>query len=253
VTFPDPVQEREMTDESLSRQPVFDITYQQRQSRLTTFFRGITAIPGVLLLSLWSIALVVTVPIAWFALLFTGRYPRGLYDFHASFARYATYVYSYLYLATDHWPGFSGAPDVDYPVHLQLGEPLDAYSRVKVFFRLIIGIPVYLISYAMAIVVEIGAVIAWFAIVITGREPEGIFQMLRLGLSYQHRAMPYWLLLTEDWPEFTQEDDRQALAGPAAPALPASGAPSAPPAQAAEEAPDLGGFEPPSVPPSDPS
>ena len=35
--------------------------------------------------------------------------------------------------------------------------------------------------------------------------------MLRLGLSYQHRAMPYGLLLTEDWPEFTQDADRRAL------------------------------------------
>ena len=82
---------------------------------------------------------------------------------------------------------------------------------MKVLFRLIIGIPVYLIAYAMNIVAQIAAVIAWFAIVITGKEPEGIYQMLRLGLSYQHRAMPYGLLLTEDWPEFTQEADRAAL------------------------------------------
>ena len=71
---------------------------------------------------------------------------------------------------------------------------------MKVLFRIILGIPVYLIAYAMGIVAQIAAVIAWFAIVITGREPEGIYQMLRLGLSYQHRAMPYGLLLTEDWP-----------------------------------------------------
>ena len=82
---------------------------------------------------------------------------------------------------------------------------------MKVLFRIIIGIPVYLIAYAMGIVAQIAAVIAWFAIVITGKEPEGIYQMLRLGLSYQHRAMPYGLLLTEDWPEFTQEADRAAL------------------------------------------
>ena len=64
----------------------------------------------MLWLSIWSIALIVTVPVAWFALLFTGRYPESLYEFNASFARYATHVYGYLYLATDRWPGFSGAP-----------------------------------------------------------------------------------------------------------------------------------------------
>ena len=95
------------------RQPAFAMPWQERQSRLTTFFRLFTALPGMVWLSIWAIALIVTVPISWFALLFTGRYPQGLYDFHASFARYVTRVYAYFHLATDKWPGFSGAEDVD--------------------------------------------------------------------------------------------------------------------------------------------
>lgn len=249
-----------MSDVSLSRQPQFEMEYQEEQSRLTTFFRLFTAIPGMLLLGVWSLALWITVPISWFALVFTGRYPGGLYDFHCSFARYATYVYSYLYLATDRWPGFSGDPDFDYPVHLRLGEALPEYSRMKVLFRIIIGIPVYLIAYAMGIVAQIASVIAWFAIVITGKEPEGIYQMLRLGLSYQHRAMPYGLLLTEDWPEFTQEADRAALrpggggGGELTPLTaapePEPAAPEAVDAGAPADAPDLGEFDPPSPPPA---
>lgn len=236
--------------EELSRQPVFEMTWQEHQSRLTTFFRMFTALPGLFWLSIWSIALWITVPISWFVLLFTGRYPRGLYDFHASFARYATYIYSYFYLATDNWPGFSGSEAFAYPEKLHLGEPLEDYSRMKVLFRIIIGIPVWLIAYAMNIVAQIAAFISWFTIVFAGKQPEGIYQMLRLGLSYQHRAMPYGLLLTEDWPEFTQDADRQALQ-PSAPAgdLPAA-APAAPEAPAQ---PDLSGFDPPSPPPQDPS
>lgn len=239
-----------MTDATLSRQPIFEMAYQQEQSRLTTFFRLITAIPPALVLGIWSIALWITVPISWFALLFTGRYPRGLYDFHASFARYATYVYAYFYLATDRWPGFSGAPDVDYPVHLRLGEPLEEYSRIKVGFRLIYGIPVYLIAYAMNIVAQVAAVISWFVIVFTGRQPQGIYQMLRLGLSYQHRAMPYGLLLTEDWPEFTQDDDRRALEPSGAESFSAPAVQESAPAPAPAAEPDLGGFEPPTTPPA---
>ena len=84
--------------------------WQERHSRLTTFFRWLLAIPGALWVSIWGLALIVTVPIAWFALLFTGRYPEALYDFHASFARYLTKVYAHYSLATDTWPGFSGTP-----------------------------------------------------------------------------------------------------------------------------------------------
>lgn len=246
-------------DASLSRQPRFEMPWQEHQRRLTTFFRFITAIPAALLLALWSVALWVTVPISWFAIVFTRRYPQSLYDFHASFARYATYVYAYVYLATDRWPGFSGADEVDYPVHLRLGPPLPEYNRMKTLFRLIVGIPVYLIAYAMNIVAQVGAFISWFAIVFTGKQPQGIHQMLRLGLSYQQRALPYGLLLTEDWPQFTQEENRAALAGePEQPSIPPadagrSGSAPAAPSAGAPPAESAGGegFAPPSPPGTD--
>jgi hypothetical protein len=125
---------------------------------------------------------------------------------------------------------------------------------MKVLFRLIVGIPVWLIGYAMNLVAQIAALIAWFAIVFTGREPEGIYQMLRLGLSYQQRALPYGLLLTEDWPEFTQQADREALE-PAPPSAgsgelaPLTGSAPAPAPAAQEPSPDLGSFDPPAPPP----
>ncbi len=238
---------------ALSRQPVFDMQYQERQSRLTTFFRLIMVIPSAIVLSLWGFAVFFTVIIAWFALLFTARYPRGLYDFHASFARYSTYVYAYAYLATDHFPGFSGADDIGFPVQLHIGPPLEEYSRIKVLLRLILAIPVLLIAYAMGIVAQIGAFVAWFVIVFTGKLPYGIHQMLHLGLSYVHRAQPYYLLLTEDWPAFTQDEDARAMAPrrPAA-ALDAPEAPDAtPPAPGAgdpAQSSGLEGFDPPTPP-----
>jgi len=239
----------------LSRQPVFTMEYQEHQSRLTTFFRLITAIPAAILVSLWGFAVFFTVIIAWFATLFTGRYPQGLYDFHAGFARYTTYTYAYMYLATDRWPGFSGSPDVGYPVQLHLGPPLEEYNRVKVLLRIFLAIPVMIIAYAMGLVAQIAAFVAWFAIVFTGKLPHGIHQMLHLGLSYVHRATPYYLLMTEDWPAFTQDEDAQAMVprhhadaqlaapeAPIAPAAPASGAP-------ADGISGLEGFDPPSPPP----
>src|SRR4051812_43722428 len=104
-----------------SRQPSFTMPWQERQSQLTTFFRWLLAIPPLVwAFYIWSLALIVTVPVAWFALLFTGRYPQALYDFNASWARYATKANAYGFLATDRWPGFSG-PDEGYPVRLGVG------------------------------------------------------------------------------------------------------------------------------------
>jgi hypothetical protein len=245
---------------STSRQPSFTMPWQERQSRLTTFFRLFTALPGVLWLAIWSLALIVTVPVAWFAILFTGRYPEGLYAFNASFARYATHVYGYFYLGTDEWPGFSGDPAAQHPVRLGVGPPLPVYNRLKTGFRFILLIPVGLIAYAMNIVAQIAAVISWFTIVFTGKQPRGVYSMLHLGLSYQQRAAPYYLLLTEDWPTFTVDSDRAALEpappsdGAPAPATaapePATGPAPVPPPSSSGSPPNLGDFRPP-VPPDD--
>ena len=254
-----------MTSEPIqSRQPSFTMPWQERQSRTTTFFRAITVIPSIVWLSLWGSLMIVSLPIAWFALLFTGRYPKSLYDFHASYARYTTYAYGYLLLATDKWPGFSGSADADQPVRLGIDPPLPVYSRVKVLFRFVLMIPVVLIVYAMQIVATVAAFVAWFAIVFTGKLPQGVYQMIHLGLSYQQRAMPYMMLLTEDWPAFTVEGDRAALepAPPTHTSYPTAPAGSAEPAQIADgptpvpaptpssAPPNLGDFRPP-VPPDE--
>jgi hypothetical protein len=195
-----------------SNSVTFEMDYVEKRSRLTTFFRLILAIPHFIVLSFWGIAAGIVVIIAWFALLFTGRYPQGMYDFVAAFLRYSTYVYGYTFLAADVYPPFTGSPDVEYPVRLIIGPPKPEYSRMKVLFRIILAIPPLLITYAMQIVAQVGAILAWFAIVFLGRQPKALQDMIQLGLSYQQRAYAYVLLLTEEWPSFT---DEAAAVGPA--------------------------------------
>jgi hypothetical protein len=204
-----------------SHSVTFEMDYTERRSRLTTFFRLILAIPHFIVLTLYSIAAGIVVIIAWFALLFTGRYPQGMYDFVAGFLRYSTYVYGYTFLATDVYPPFSGAPGAGYPVRLMIGRPKAQYSRAKVLFRIILAIPPLLITYAMQIVAQVGAILAWFAIVFLGRQPKGLQDMIQLGLSYQQRAYAYVLLITEDWPSFTDEVPAVGAGGTFAP-LPAT-------------------------------
>ncbi len=185
----------------------YEADYVEPRSRLTTFFRLILVVPHLIVLSLYAIAAFVVDIVAWFALVFTARFPHGIYEFIAGYLRYQTRVYGYMHLLTDVYPPFTGsdAPEVEGPVRLRIPPPKPQYSRLKALFRVILLIPVYLIAYAMQIVAEIGAVLAWFAIVALGRQPRGLQDMINLGLSYQLRATAYWLLLTEDWPSFTDE------------------------------------------------
>ena len=66
----------------------FGADYVEKRSRLTTFFRLILAIPHFIAVTLYFLAAEVVVIISWFALLFTGRYPQGMYDFVAGALRY---------------------------------------------------------------------------------------------------------------------------------------------------------------------
>jgi uncharacterized protein DUF4389 len=195
----------------------FRADYVEKRSRLTTFFRLILAIPHFIVVVFYFLAAEIVVIIAWFALLFTGRYPQGMYDFVAGALRYQTRVYGYASLLTDEYPPFSGDPATPYPVDLSIGPPKAEYSRLKVLFRLILGIPVLIIQYAMQIVAQVGAFLAWWAIVFLGRQPKGLQDMIVLGLSYQQRATVYFALVTEDWPPFT--DDTTGRTVEAAPAF----------------------------------
>jgi hypothetical protein len=210
----------------------FKADYVEKRSRLTTFFRGLLAIPHLIAVLFYVFAAEIVTFIAWFALLFTGRYPQGMYDFVAGALRYGTRVCGYVFLLTDEYPPFSGDPATPYPVDLNIGPPKAEYSRLKVLFRIILMIPVYIIAYAMQIVFEVGALIAWFAIVILGRQPKGLQDMIVLGMSYHQRAYGYFFLLTEDWPPFTDETEGRTVE-----AAPAFGALAATPPAAGPEHP----------------
>jgi hypothetical protein len=201
---------------------IFESDYVEKRSRLTTFFRLILAIPHFIFLYLYGLAAGIVVIVAWFVLLFTGRWPLGMYDFVGGFLRYSTRVYGYAWLLTDDYPPFSGDATTPYPVRLEIEAPKADYSRLKVLFRIILAIPILIIAYAMQIVAEVGAFLAWFAIVIIGRQPKGLQDMIVLGLSYQQRAHAYLALITEDWPPFTDESARSVEGPPSFGALPES-------------------------------
>jgi hypothetical protein len=237
----------------------FEADYVEKRSRLTTFFRWLLVIPHIIVIAFYAIAAAVVVVIAWFALVFTGRWPRGMYDFVAGFFRYSTAVHGYFYLLTDEYPRFG--PDVDsYPVRLNVAPPQEEYSRLKVLFRIILAIPPYIIAYAMNIVMQVGAFLAWFAIIVLGRQPKGLQDMIVLGMSYQQRAYAYMALLAEDWPPFTDDATRRVeepSSFGALPSTPPAAAPEAPgwsppESTSAPEAPEAP-YSPPEAPPGTPA
>jgi uncharacterized protein DUF4389 len=208
----------------------FEADHQEDgRNRLTTFFRSIVTIPWLIVAGLYGFVASIAVLVAWFALVFTGRYPDGIYNFVAGYVRMNSRVNAFYYLLTDEWPPFNGDENPDYPVRIGIPSPKPEYSRLKTAFRLIVGIPVILLSYVQTLIAFVVAIIAWFAILFTGRLSEGLFDPLRSAMAYTTRATAYFALLTEDWPPFSFEQPSSAAAGAASP-------PPPPPPPGAEQA-----------------
>jgi hypothetical protein len=189
---------------------MYPVTYQadiqiEGRNRLTTFFRYFTAIPIMIVAFLYGIGVFFAEVIAWFALMFTGRYPQGLYDFNAKAIRLFSRANAYYYLLTDEYPPFDGEPNDAYPVRVQVGPPQESYDRIKVFFRGLLLIPVYIVMWLYSLGLSIVTLIAWFTIVFTGRYPAGMAEFARNAASYTARAYAYMLLLTDQFPPVSEE------------------------------------------------
>jgi len=184
------------------------LEYQEKASRLTTFFRLILAIPHLIVVVLWGIAAFFVAIAAWFAILFTGRYPAGMFGFQMGFLNYSTRVRCYVSLLTDKFPPFGGgSPEDGYPI-LVTAELPEHLSRLTTFFRLILAIPAYVVQYFLSILEQLMTIAAWFVILVIGRLPQTLFEIMELPQRYYVRYNAYTFLLTTDrYPWFQPEDE----------------------------------------------
>jgi hypothetical protein len=169
-----------------------------QRTRLTVFFRILLAIPHLLFVALWSIAAFFVVFAAWIVGVFTGRVPDGLHNFLASFLRYSTRVTAYVFLLADPWPAFSGS-EGGYPIDVRV-EPPESQSRLTIGFRLILAIPVLILSQVFRYVNQVVAFLGWFYAVATGRMSEGMRNLSAWLLRFEVQTYAYVMLLTGRYP-----------------------------------------------------
>jgi hypothetical protein len=187
----------------MAEQPIlqFDVAYPERNSRLLIFVKWLLIIPHAIVLSILFIGLFIVTFIAWFAILITGRYPRGMWDFSVGVLRWTANIGAYLYLQRDEYPPFS-LDGGDYPVQFHLDYP-ERLSRWKIFLKWLLILPSYIVYYILMYALYFVWVIAWFAILILGRYPRGLFDFMTGVQRWGHRINVYLWLLTDAYPPFT--------------------------------------------------
>jgi len=201
----------------VSSYPVqFDVDFPARSlDRLTTAFRIIVAIPILILLgaltndtvqgdhhttfSLASGAGLLFLPLL-LMLLFRQKYPRWWFDWNINVLRFSNRVTAYLALLDDHYP----STDEQQSVHLDFDYP-DArqLSRWLPLVKWFLVIPHYIVLFFLWIGAVVAVIIAWFAILFTGRYPQNLFRFVVGVLRWSNRVTGYaFLLVTDQYPAF---------------------------------------------------
>lgn len=178
---------------------LYDVEYPEHLSRWLIFVKWLLIIPHLIVLAVLGFVVSIVTIIAWFAILFTGKYPRGMWDFTMMVLRWSARVYAYFYLQRDEYPPFGDQP---YPVRFAMIYP-EQLSRWKIFFKWLFVIPHLIVIYFLNIVWEILTFIAWFAILFTGGYPRSLFDF-NVGVQrWLNRVTVYLLLLTDVYPPFS--------------------------------------------------
>ena len=194
----------------------FDVEYPEQLDRLSSAFRIILFIPVAFFLALvggqafsysdfgdaTSVGLAGgggIVLAIWAAVIVRQYVPHWLFDFQVALMRFQARAYGYLALLTDRFPAFEG----EYPISFDVRYP-DKLNRWKVaIWKIITSIPHIIILFFLYLALFVVVVIAWFAILFTGRYPQGLHTFVAGVFRWALRVEAYIVSLTDEYPPFS--------------------------------------------------
>jgi Domain of unknown function (DUF4389) len=181
-----------------------DADMQPEYNRFLPLVKWLLAIPHYLVLIVLGIAVVFVHLIAFFAVLFTARYPRGLFDFVVGVYRWGWRVGSYVFLLHDQYPPFTLADDPSFPAEFEIDYP-ERIDRWRPLVQWLLIIPYYIVAYVLVLVAEIVAFIGVFVILFTKQLPEGMFKLILNPFRWMLRAQAYGYFVVTRYPPFEWE------------------------------------------------
>jgi hypothetical protein len=204
-----------VTDLNTRYTATLDVDYPDRElNRLTTLLRPVVVIPIALVLALVSGPTIragtsqvavesggILCGATLLLLLFRQKYPRWWFDWNLALTRFGVRVWAYLALLRDEYP----STDEEQSVHLEIRYPDARYelNRWLPLFKGLLAIPHFIVLSLLCVAAIVVVIVAWFAILFTGRYPRPLFDFVVGVFRWWLRVAAYALLLTTDrYPPF---------------------------------------------------
>src|SRR5581483_8549150 len=177
-----------------------DIAYPESLSRWLIFVKWLLAIPHLLIIYVLQLLVRVLTFLALFAILFTRKYPRGLFDLAANAMRWNNNVNAYIFLMRDDYPPFTCEPG-QYPVTYEVDYPAEL-NRWLPLVKWLLAVPHYIALIFLGLASAVVILIAFFATLFTGKFPRGMFDFVVGVTRWSQRVTAYVILLTDEYPPF---------------------------------------------------
>ncbi len=178
-----------------------EIDHQAEYTRFLPLVKWLLAIPHIFVLIFLVIGAFFAILFAAFGVLFTGRYPQGIFNYVAGVYRWAWRVSAYFLLMVDPYPPFSLGEHPEYPARLELDYPGEM-DRWRPFVQWFLAIPVLIVAGILRNLAQLLAFFALFTIMFTKRYPPGMFDLAKVAMRWQLRTNAYAHFIATRYPPF---------------------------------------------------
>ena len=185
----------------------FTFDAPERVANWRPLVNWLLAIPHFAVLYAFRVLGQVIAVISWFAIVFTGNLPESFANIQSMWMRYELRVYPFVLFMRNEYPPFTFAmtpadQGEDPRSTIEFRPELTDRNRVTVGFRLILVIPHVIVLVLLGIASAVVGLIAFFAVLFTGRWPTGLREFVLNVYRWYLRVQAYFLLLTDEYPPF---------------------------------------------------
>jgi hypothetical protein len=178
-----------------------EVSYPDELNRWLPLVKWLLAFPHYIALMFLAIGAFFVEIWAFFAVLFTGRYPRGAFDYMEGTMRWAFRVAAYVHLMTDAYPPFLLDDKPDYPLRFKIEYP-EHVDNWRPLVHWLLAIPYLFVAGVFYWLTGVLTIIAFFTVLFTKQIPRGIFELMIPGLRWTARGNAYAYWMTTRYPPF---------------------------------------------------